>query len=85
MRAIGKRESENDVMLITLQARQLKWKKVNIPKVKGDETDLMSIFYADPNHREKCFYLTLCRTGKTKICAKCCHATYKPWSNMFDE
>ena len=52
---IGKREYENYVVRITLQVRQLKWKKVTIPKVKGDGAYLMSIFYADPNHKEKCF------------------------------
>ena len=55
--AIGKREYENDVVWITLQARQFKWKKVNIPKVKGYGTDAMSIFYDNPNHREKVFKL----------------------------
>ena len=52
---IGKREYENDVGWITLQARQFKWKKVNIQKVEGDGTDTMSIFYNNPNHREKVF------------------------------
>ena len=37
---------------ITLQAHQFKCKKVNIPKVKGDGTDAMSIFYDNPNHSE---------------------------------
>ena len=60
--AFGKRESENDVVCITLQVLQFKWKKVNIPKVKGDGTDLMSIFYANPNNRETFLNLTLCRT-----------------------
>ena len=54
---IGKRVSENDVVWITLQTRQVKWKKVTIPKVKGDGTDLMYIFYANPNHRGKFFKL----------------------------
>ena len=52
MGAIGKREPENDVMWITLQAHQFKWKELNIPKGKGDGAHLMSIFYTDPNHRE---------------------------------
>ena len=30
-----------------------RWNKVNIPKVKGDGTDAMSIFYNNTNHREK--------------------------------
>ena len=51
--AIGKMESENDVVWITLKALQFKWKRVNIPKVKGYGTDTMSIFYDNPNHREK--------------------------------
>ena len=50
---IGKRESENDMVWITLQARQFKWKKVNIPKLKEDGTDAMSIIYENPNHRRK--------------------------------
>ena len=50
-------ESENDVVCITLQDHQFKWKKVNISKVGGYGTDLMSIFYAYPNHREKCFLI----------------------------
>ena len=54
---IGKKEYENNVVWITLQARQFKWKKLIIPKVKGDGTDLISIFYANPNHREKFFKL----------------------------
>ena len=57
MGAIGKREYDNDVVCITLQTRQFRWKKVNIPKVKGYETDLMSIFYNNPNNREKFFKL----------------------------
>ena len=52
---IGKRESENDVVWITLQDRQFKWKKVTIPKVKEDGTDLIYILYANTNHREKFF------------------------------
>ena len=32
---------------------QFRWKKVNIPKVKGYGTDKMSRFYNNPNHREK--------------------------------
>ena len=44
-------------MWITLQARQFRLKKINIPKVKGDETDTMSIFYDNPNNREKVFKL----------------------------
>ena len=55
--AIEKRESENDVVWITLQSHQFKRKKVNITKVKGYGTDLMSTLYADPNHREKFFKL----------------------------
>ena len=53
MGAIGKRESENYVWWITLQARQFIWKELIISKVKGYGTDLMSIFYADTNHRKK--------------------------------
>ena len=60
--AIGKRESENDVMWITLQYLQFKWNKVNIPKVKGDGTDGMSIFYDNTNHRGNFLNLALCRT-----------------------
>ena len=37
---------------ITLQALQFRWKKVNIPKVKGDGTDAMSILYDNTNNRE---------------------------------
>ena len=44
--AIVKRGSENDVVWITLQARQFNWKKVNIQKVKGDGTEKMYIFYS---------------------------------------
>ena len=51
--AIGKRESENDVVWITLQAHKFSWKKVNIPKVKVYETDEMSIFHNNPNNWEK--------------------------------
>ena len=40
-------------MWITLQSCQFKWKKVNIPKVKGYGTDAMSIFYYNPNNREE--------------------------------
>ena len=61
--AFGKRESENDVVCITLQVLQLKWKKVNIPKVNGDGIDLMSIFYANPNHTDV-VNLILCWTWK---------------------
>ena len=49
--AIKKREYENDVVWITLQAHQLKWKKITIKKVKKDGTDLMSILYTNPKHR----------------------------------
>ena len=62
MGAIGKRESENDVVWITLQSHQFKWKKVKIPKVKVDGTDAMSILYDNPNHKEIFFNFTLCRT-----------------------
>ena len=55
--AIGKRESKNDVVWITLQAQQFKWKKVNIPNVTGYGTDTMYIFYDNPNHRGKFFKL----------------------------
>ena len=51
--AIGNREYKNDVVWITLQSLRVKWNKVNISKMKGDRTDLMSIFYSNPNHREK--------------------------------
>ena len=53
MGAIGKRESENDVVWNTMQVHQFKWKKVKIPKVKIDGTDIMSILYENTNHREK--------------------------------
>ena len=66
MGAIGKRDSENDVVWITLQARQLKWRKVNIPKVKGYGTDAMSIFYDNPNHLESFLNLTIFRTEGEK-------------------
>ena len=62
MGAIGKREYENDVVWTTLQACQFRWKKVNIPKMKGDGTDTMYIFYDNPNNREMFLNLTLCRT-----------------------
>ena len=62
--AIGKKESENDVVWIILQARQFKWKNLNILKVKGDGTDARSILYDNPNHREFFLNLTLCRTYK---------------------
>ena len=66
MRAIEKKESENDVVCITLQAQQFKWKNVTIAKLKVDGAKLMSIFYADPNHREEFFKLdTLQDEGKT--------------------
>ena len=51
--AIGKREYENDVVWITLQACQFNWKKVNIPNLKGYGTYIMYILYANPDHREK--------------------------------
>ena len=54
---IGKRESENDVVWITLQARHFRWKNVNIPKVKGYGKDAMSVFYNNPNHKENIFKL----------------------------
>ena len=57
--AIGKREYENGVVWITIQAHQLKWEKVINPKVKVCGTDLMSIFYNNPNYRETFLYLTL--------------------------
>ena len=64
--AIGKKESENDVVCITLQDRQFKWKKVNIPKVKEYGIDAMSIFYDNPNDRGKFFKLdTVQDMGKT--------------------
>ena len=62
MGAIGKREYEKDVVWITLQDRQFKWKKEIIPKVKGYGSDLMSTFYTNTNHREKFLNLTLFRT-----------------------
>ena len=66
MGAIGKRESENDVVWITLQARHFRWKKVKIPKLKGDRTDAMSILYDNPNHREIVFKIdTVQEIGKT--------------------
>ena len=49
--AIDKRESENKVVWITLQALQFKWNKLTIPKFKVDGTDLMSKFYVNTNHR----------------------------------
>ena len=51
--AIGKMESENDVVWITLQAHQFNWKKVKIPKVKGDGTETISMFYENPNQMER--------------------------------
>ena len=64
--AIGKKESENDVVRITLQSHQFKLNNVIIPKVKGDGTYLMSISYANPNHREKVIKLyTVQDEGKT--------------------
>ena len=36
---------------ITIQFRQFRWKKVKIPKVTGDGTDAISIFYDNPNNR----------------------------------
>ena len=51
MGAIGKREYENDVVWIILQFLQLKWERLTIPKVKEYGAYLMSILYADPNHR----------------------------------
>ena len=60
--AIGKKGSENDVVWITLQARQFRWKRVNIPKVKGDGTDAMSISTTIPTIGESFFNLTLCKT-----------------------
>ena len=63
--AIGKRESENDVIWSTFQVRQFRWKKVKNQKVKGYGTDAMSLFYNNPIHREKFFLnLTLCRIFK---------------------
>ena len=50
---IEKKESENDVVWITLQSNQFKWKNKIISKAQGDGKDLMSIFYDNPNHREK--------------------------------
>ena len=44
--------SENDVVWITLQARQFNWKRVTITKVEGDDSNLMPIFYTNTNHRE---------------------------------
>ena len=54
---IGKREPENDVMWITLQAQQFKWNKVTITKVKEDGIDFMYILYAYSKHRENFFKL----------------------------
>ena len=50
---IGKREYEYDVVCITIQALQFKWKKVDIQNLKVDGTDTMYILYNDPNHRVK--------------------------------
>ena len=52
MGTIGKRESENDVVWITIQYHQFRWKKLNIPKVKVYGKEEMSIFYDNPNNRE---------------------------------
>ena len=83
MVAIGKRKSENDVVWITLKALQFRWKKVNIPKVKGYGTDAMSILYNNPNIREIVFKLdTVQDIEKKNICANCCHATLNPWPNL---
>ena len=57
--AIGKMESEDDVVWIIIQARQLKCKKGTIPKIKEDGKDLIFIFYANPNHKEKFFKLVI--------------------------
>ena len=53
--AIGKRESENVVVWITLQSLQFNWKNVNIKKVYRDGTYTMSMFYNNPNQRESFF------------------------------
>ena len=59
-------ESEKYVVWITLQACQFKWKRVIVQKVKRDGIDLMSIFYTNTNHREKCFRLyTVQEKGET--------------------
>ena len=69
--AIGKREYENDVVWITLQYRQFKWKKVKIPKVKGYGTDAMSILYDNTNRRETFFELDIVQDieKQNNICA----------------
>ena len=44
---------------------------------------MISIFYADPNHREIVLNLTLCRISKNnKICNNFCRAAWNPWPNI---
>ena len=83
MGAIGKRESENDVVWITLQARQFRGEKLNITKVKLYGTDTMSVFYDNNYHREKVFKpFTVQDIKKYNISANCCHAPFNPWPNL---
>ena len=56
---LKKKESENDVVWIILQSRNFEKEKETIPKVEGDVTYLISIFYADPNYREKVFKMDI--------------------------
>ena len=62
-------EYENDVVWIILKCQQFKWKKVNISELKVNWTDMMSIFYANTNHREKFLKRgTVQNVVKTTIC-----------------
>ena len=53
--AIGNRETVDDVVWISLQASNFKWKDVEIPIINDDESDTMSIFYNDMKNRDKFF------------------------------
>ena len=83
MGAIGKRESENEVVWIKLRSRELNWKKVRVTKVKGYGRGLMFIFYADPNHRYFFKFETVqYKEKKNDICSNCYHAAYNPLPNF---
>ena len=53
--AIGNRETVDDVVWISLQASNFKWKDVEIPIINDDESDTMSTFYNDMKNRDKFF------------------------------
>ena len=55
--AIGKRETEDDVVWISLATSHFKWKDVVIPTIESDESDLMSTFYNERKNRGKFFKL----------------------------